>query len=155
MGVSVFCSWVLGASSPIFFTWSLYISNCWCKFLQGTEHSHSEHNKKTCYKFKHCETVIHLRTGRCGIVMGYNQKDNLTAQRLLIRLDWLVFHSNMNFFSVNYAKNLLKIKYKTIAYIVIVYRYKMNMKTNKVPVCFPCHCLVISNIFWKKLTFNR
>ncbi len=70
--------------------------------------------------------------------MGYNQKDHFIAQRLLIRLDWLVFHSNMNFFSVNYAKNIFKIKYNTIAYIVIVYSYKMNMKTNKGPICFPC-----------------
>ncbi|TNN64580.1 hypothetical protein EYF80_025207 [Liparis tanakae] len=35
VGASLFSSWVSLVSSPIFFTWSLYDSNCWCNFLQA------------------------------------------------------------------------------------------------------------------------
>lgn len=34
MGASPFCWGAVWASSAIFFTWSLYDSNCWCSFLQ-------------------------------------------------------------------------------------------------------------------------
>lgn len=34
VGASLFCSCCCCDSSPIFFTCSLYISNCWCNFLQ-------------------------------------------------------------------------------------------------------------------------
>lgn len=33
VGASLFSSWVGFVSSPIFLTWSLYDSNCWCNFL--------------------------------------------------------------------------------------------------------------------------
>ena len=34
VGASLFRSWTGLVSSPIFLTWSLYDSNCWCNFLQ-------------------------------------------------------------------------------------------------------------------------
>lgn len=58
VGASTFCSGVVWVSSAIFFTWSLYDSNCWCNFLQHVGEKGEERYVST-VRTKHANTLFH------------------------------------------------------------------------------------------------
>lgn len=66
MGASPFCSGAVCASSAIFFTWSLYDSNCWCSFLKGN-------HKRVCEcTSREKQPDVHLmlvRSSQYGVVL--------------------------------------------------------------------------------------
>lgn len=72
VGASPFCSCVCCASSPIFLTCSLYISNCWCNFL-STDCSFSSSffcRSMTAKIILRSSSVRWLRSGISGGGMG-------------------------------------------------------------------------------------